>query len=77
MTPFEQLDVFMREAERAYGRLYDARSGTERAAAYNDCKEFIADAIRLARELGLDGKVVELEKKREHYKQVFRHQMNF
>ncbi len=37
----------------------------------------MADAIHLARELGLEDKVIELEKKLEHYKNVFRHQMDF
>ena len=73
----EQLEFFIRQAEDAYSRIYDEWSSSGRAAAYNDCKESMADAIRLARELGLEDKVAELEKKLEHYKEVFRHQMNF
>jgi hypothetical protein len=37
----------------------------------------MAYAIRLARQLGQEDKVVELEKKLEHYKAVFRSQMGF
>jgi hypothetical protein len=73
----KQLEFFIRQAEEAYGRIYDAWSGTGRAAAYSDCKESMADAIHLARELGLDDKVAELEEKLKHYKEVFQHQMNF
>jgi hypothetical protein len=73
----EQLDFFIRQAEDAYSRLYDEPSRSGRAAAYNDCKESMADAIHLARQLGLEDKVIELEKKLEHYKNVFRHQMDF
>jgi hypothetical protein len=73
----EQLEKFIRQAEDAYSRIYDEGSSSGRAAAYNECKESMADAIRLARELGLEDKVVELEKKLDHYKKVFRHQMDF
>jgi hypothetical protein len=73
----DQLKFFIQQAEEAYGRIYDAYSGSDRAAAYNDCKESMADAIGLARTLGLTEKVAELEKKLEHYKAVFRSQMNF
>ncbi len=73
----ERLDFFIRQAEEAYSRLYDEPSRSGRAAAYNDCKESMADAIHLARQLGLEDKVAELEKKLEHYKNVFRHQMDF
>jgi hypothetical protein len=73
----EQLTFFINQAENAYSRIYDAWSGSERAAAYNDCKESMADAIHLARQLGLDDQVIELEKKLKHYKEVFHHQMNF
>jgi len=73
----ERIEFFVRQAEEAYNRLYDEWSSSGRAAAYNECKESMADAIRLARELGLEDKVIELEKKLEHYKAVFRHQMDF
>ena len=73
----EQLEKFIRQAEDAYSRIYDEGASSGRAAAYNECKESMADAIRLARELGLEDKVVELEKKLDHYKKVFRHQMDF
>jgi hypothetical protein len=73
----EQLERYIRQAEDAYSRIYDEWSSSGRAAAYNECKESIADAIRLARQLGLEDKARELEKKRQHYKEVFRSQMNF
>ncbi len=73
----KQLEAFIRQAEEAYSRLYDEPSRSGRAAAYNECKESMAEAIHLARKLGLEDKVAELEKKLEHYKNVFRHQMDF
>jgi hypothetical protein len=73
----EQLEIIIRQAEDAYSRIYDEWSSSGRAAAYNECKESLADAIHLARELGLEDKVTELEKKLDHYKNVFRHQMDF
>lgn len=73
----ERLELYIRQAEEAYSSIYDEWSSSGRAAAYNECKESMVDAIRLARELGFEDKVVELEKKLEHYKEVFRHQMGF
>ena len=75
--PMERLQFFIRQAEDAYSRLYDEPSRSGRAAAYNDYKESMAEAIHLVRQLGLEDKVIELEKKLEHYKNVFRHQMDF
>lgn len=73
----KQLEFFIRQAEEAYDRIYDARSNYEGTVAYNDCKENMRDAIYLAKQLGFEQKAIELEKKLEHYKNVFRHQMNF
>lgn len=73
----ERLELYIRQAKDAYGRIYDEWSSSGRAAAYNECKESMADAIRLARQLGLEDKATELEKELEHYKAVFRSQMGF
>jgi hypothetical protein len=71
-----KLEWHVRQAEAAYGRLYEVWSDTERTAAYSECKESMTEAIRLARQLGLEERVVELEKKLSHYKAVFRSQMS-
>ncbi len=73
----KQLEFFIHQAEEAYSCLYDEPSRSGRAAAYNECKESMAEAIHLARQLGLKDKVAELEKQLEHYKNIFRHQMDF
>ena len=73
---YVQLEWHIRQAEAAYARLYEARSDSERAAAYSDCKEGMADALHLARKLGLEERAVKLERKLAHYKAVFRHQMD-
>ena len=75
MSLKEQLEHYIRLAEDAYSSAYDVPSGSGRSAAYSECKEFMAEAIRLARQLGLEDRAAELEKKLEHYKSVFRHQM--
>jgi len=75
MSLKEQLEHFIRLAEDAYSSLYDVPSESGRAAAYSECKEFMTEAILLARQLGFDDRAAELEKKLEHYKAVFRHQM--
>jgi len=72
----DQLEFFIRQAEEAYSSIYDIPSSSGRAAAYSDCKESMYEAIQLARQLGLENKVIELEKKLEHYKAVFRSQLS-
>lgn len=70
----QEMDWHIREAEKAYGRLYSAKTGTDATAAYNDCKECLDKAISLARQTGLEEKMNELENKLQHYKGVFRSQ---
>jgi hypothetical protein len=72
----EKMEHFIYLAEEAYSSLYDIPSESGRAAAYSECKEFMAEAIHFARQLGLEDRVAELEKKLEHYKAVFRHQIS-
>lgn len=68
------LDLYHRimAAEKAYDAMYE-RGGS---GAYSDMKDALADAIRLARELGLTEKVAMLERVLEHRKSVFRSQMS-
>jgi len=72
-----ELERHVRLAEAAYARFYEVWSDSERGAAYSDCKEGMAEAVRLARQLGLEERAAELEKKLEHCKAVFHSQMNF
>lgn len=72
----KRLEFLICQAEAAYSSIYDIPSSSGRAGAFSDCKESMADAINLARQLRLEQKVIELEKKLEHYKNVFHHQMS-
>lgn len=40
------------QAEKAYATMYDAPTGSTQAGRYSDTKEFLHDAIGLARRLG-------------------------
>ena len=62
------------EAERAYDALYDARPCSATAGLYSDAKEFLSDAIALARRLGLDEEAARLSRRLAHVKSVFRGQ---
>jgi hypothetical protein len=62
------------QAEEAYDALYDARPGSAAAGLYNEVKEFLADAIALARRLGLDTEAARLSRRLAHIKAVFRGQ---
>jgi hypothetical protein len=77
MKTEEKLETFIRQAEEAYDRIYEEWSRSDRAAVYNECKENMAEAIRLAHDMGWKEKVAELEKRLQHIKAVFRNQMNF
>jgi hypothetical protein len=52
----ERLRVFEAEAEEAYGRMYDARIGSDLAARYSDTKEAFHEAIAVARASGSRGR---------------------
>jgi hypothetical protein len=66
-----QLEEF---AEAAYDKMYDASSPSGATALYSDAKEALADAIGLARRLGLAEDVTRLEERLAHIKAVFRSQ---
>jgi hypothetical protein len=58
--------------EKAYDQLYETHGST--TGLYSDAKEAFYDAIRIARELGLNEEVAELEKRLAHIKAVYRSQ---
>jgi hypothetical protein len=62
------------QAEQAYGAMYEARPGSELAARYSDAKEFLHDAIGLARSLGQDHEAERLSRRLDEIKTVFRRQ---
>jgi hypothetical protein len=68
----ERLDQLEQDAERAYDAMYEARFGT--AGHYSDAKDYLADAIALAREIGLHDDAERLERRLEHIKRVYRSQ---
>ena len=70
----ERLQFFEAEAEKAYGRMYDARPGSDLAACYSDAKEALYEAIWLARRLGLSHETQRLEQRLAEIKTVFRRQ---
>jgi hypothetical protein len=71
-----RLDWLEEQAEKAYTAMYDAPFGSTATAKYSDAKEFLADAIALARELELDGDAERLSARLAHIKQVFRSQFS-
>jgi hypothetical protein len=74
MTDAERLAWLEAQAEAAYDRMYDARSGSDAAARYSDAKEALHDAIGLARRLGRGEDAERLTARLEHIKTVFRSQ---
>jgi hypothetical protein len=74
MKSEDALENLVRLGEAAYDRLYDARDATAAAAEYSYCKDYFSEAIGVARARGLAAKVVELERRLEHIKAVFRSQ---
>jgi len=72
----EWLEACKRMGEAAYDRMYDASSASSATACYSDAKEAFHDAIRAARELGLEPEAAALEARLEHIKTVFRSQFS-
>ena len=70
----ERLRFFEAEAEEAYGRMYDARAGSDLAARYSDTKEAFHEAIAVARRLGLTRETRRLEKRLAEIKTIYRSQ---
>jgi hypothetical protein len=64
------------QAEKAFDALYDARPGSATAGLYSDAKEFLNDAIALARRLGLAEEAERLSRRLDHIKAVFREQFS-
>ena len=65
-----------RYAEKAYDAMYDAHSPSDATALYSDAKEGFYEALRVARELGLEDEVRRLEARLAHVKSVFRSQFS-
>ena len=70
----ERVRWFEVQAEAAYERLYDAANPPAAAARYSDAKEFLTNAIALARKLGDDAAVARQEARLAHVKAVYRSQ---
>jgi hypothetical protein len=75
-TPDGRLETLRRLGEAAYDRMYEATSATAAAGCYSDAKEAFHDAVRAARELGLEAEAQTLEARLEHIKAVFRSQFS-
>ena len=77
-APPDDLDARLRwleqQAELAYEAMYHAPAGAALAAHYNDAKEFLFDAIALARRLGKAETVEHLSRRFDEIKAVFRMQ---
>jgi hypothetical protein len=70
----ERLRVFEAEAEEAYGRMYNARTGSDLVARYSDTKEAFHEAIAVARRLRLTRETKRLEKRLAEIKTIYRSQ---
>jgi len=65
-----------RYAEQAYDAMYEAHSPSGATGRYSDAKEGFYEALRVARELGLEEEVRRLEARLAHVKSVFRSQFS-
>ena len=70
----ERLRWLEAQAEQAYSAMYEARPGSDLAARYSDTKEFLHDAIGLARRLGQVEEAERLSQRLMEIKTVFRRQ---
>jgi hypothetical protein len=70
----DRLRFFKAQAEEAYCRMYEAKSGSESAARYNDAKESLHQAIRLAQRLRLIREEKRLKDRLTEIKSIYRQQ---
>jgi hypothetical protein len=71
-----QLRWLIEQAEKSYSDLYEATSASAATASYSDAKEFLYDAIGLARRLGKTAEAQRLSERLAHIKAVFRSQFS-
>ncbi len=64
------------QAEQSYSYMYDASSASAATARYSDAKEYLYDAIGLARRLGKEADEERLKQRLAHIKAVFRSQFS-
>lgn len=72
----EKLDFFERQAEAAYGHMYDVASYSDAAARYSDAKEALHSAIGLADAIGDKASAERLRRRLDQIKAVFRSQFS-
>jgi len=73
-TRMNRLQECIRLAEDEYDQMYEPRTHAHPAGHYSDAKDFFGEAIRIARELGLNEEAERLGKRLAHVKEVFRSQ---
>jgi hypothetical protein len=65
------------QAEKSYSDMYEAHSLSAATAHYSDAKEYLYDAIGLARGLGKHAEEKRLSDRLAHIQAVFRSQFSF
>jgi hypothetical protein len=70
----DRLNECIRRGEDAYDQLYEPRTHANPAGHYSEAKDSFNEAIRLARELGLDEQAQWLSARLDHIKAVYRSQ---
>lgn len=63
-------------AEKAYDEMYEAQSPTGAGAYFSEVKEVLTEAIRLARQIGLEDDAIRIEKRLDHIRKVYESQMS-
>jgi len=71
----ELLKQLEQRAEEAYERMYEALGANAAGACFREVKELLSGAISMARRLDLEDEAIRLEKRLEHIRQVYEHQM--
>ena len=74
MTDEQRLAWLEAEAEKTYAKMYEVWNPTDAAGCYSDAKEFLHDAIALARQLGRAADAERLSARLADIKAVYRSQ---
>lgn len=71
----DHLNKLKSRAEEIYEEMYEASSPVGAGAYFSEIKELLYEAIAIAREMGFEDEVKEIDKRLNHIRRVYESQM--
>ena len=74
-SQLERIKALEAHAEKAYDEMYEAMGPAGAGGYFSEVKEVLSEAIRIAREIGLEDEAIRLKKRLDHIRGVYESQM--